>query len=377
MAHPMPACCRRRPQPLPQADPLAFFIFPPDSRRKSGVLTAPSPTPAGGHMAVRLGDFVFGGLVRACAIFVIVLLIAVTAIFIKTAMPSIQRFGLNFLVSSDWDSTQIPANCVDSQGTTLTTPECEPGSFGGLPYMIGTVITSLISLALATPLAVGTAIFISEYAPPRVGDFISFVVEMLVAIPSVVYGLWALAFLVPILGDQGGVEQFLANTLGQIPIIGGLFANPLTNKDYFTASLILTIMILPTILAISREVVRQVPKLQKAGMIALGATKWEAIRLAVLPYARAGIIGGAMLGLARALGETMAVTMTIGNNPSLNPDQSLFNSGITLASGIANRIGEANGLGFSAIVELGLLLLIVSTIINLLSRVLVSRTVRV
>ncbi len=334
-----------------------------------------SSTPTNARPPIRIGDSVFGGLVRICAIFVVVLLIAVTAIFIKAAMPSISRFGLNFLISSDWDSTKVPPECIDAQGNTLTTPGCEPGSYGGLPYVIGTVITSIISLALATPLAVGAAIFISEYAPPRLGDIISFMVEMLVAIPSVVYGLWALAFLVPLLGDQGGVEQFLANTIGRVPIIGSLFANPLTNKDYFAASLILTIMILPTILAISREVVRQVPKLQKAGMIALGATKWEAIRLAVLPYARAGITGGAMLGLARALGETMAVTMTIGNNPALNPDPSLFNSGITLASGIANRIGEANGLGFSAIIELGLLLLIVSTVINLLSRLLVNRTV--
>jgi len=305
-----------------------------------------------------------------------VLLIAVAAIFIKTAMPSISRFGLNFLVTSDWDSTKVPASCLNSDGTAMTTPGCEPGSYGGLPYVVGTVVTSLISLALATPLAVGAAIFISEYAPPRIGDIISFMVEMLVAIPSVVYGLWALAFIVPILGDNGGIENFLSNTIGQVPVIGALFANPLTNKDYFAASIVLTIMILPTILAISREVVRQVPKLQKAGMVALGATKWEAIRLAVLPYARAGITGGAMLGLARALGETMAVTMTIGNNPQVNTDPSLFNSGITLASGIANRIGEANGLGFSALIELGLLLLIVSTIINLLSRVLVSRTVR-
>ena len=334
------------------------------------------PSAAPKTAPIRIGDLVFGGLVRASAIFVVVLLIAVAAIFIKTAMPSISRFGLNFLVSSDWDSSKVPDSCLDAQGNALTTPGCEPGAYGGLPYVIGTVITSLISLALATPLAVGAAIFISEYAPPRVGDVISFMVEMLVAIPSVVYGLWALAFVVPILGDNGGIEIFLSNTIGKIPIIGALFSNPLTNKDYFAASIILTIMILPTILAISREVVRQVPKLQKAGMVALGATKWEAIRLAVLPYARAGIVGGAMLGLARALGETLAVTMTIGNNPQINPDPSLFNSGITLASGIANRIGEANGLGFSALVELGLLLLIVSTIINLLSRVLVSRTVR-
>ena len=339
-------------------------------------MTAPPSAPAPTRPPIRLGDALFGGLVRASAIFVVVLLIAVAAIFIKTAWPSITRFGLNFLVSSDWDSTKVPDNCLDAQGNALTTAGCEPGAYGGLPYVIGTVITSIVSLTLATPLAVGAAIFISEYAPPRLGDIISFVVEMLVAIPSVVYGLWALAFVVPLLGDTGGVENFLANTIGQVPVIGALFSNPLTNKDYFAASIILTIMILPTILAISREVVRQVPQLQKAGMIALGATKWEAIRLAVLPYARAGITGGAMLGLARALGETLAVTMTIGNNPAINSDPSLFNSGITLASGIANRIGEANGLGFAAIIELGLLLLIVSTIINLLSRVLVSRTVR-
>jgi phosphate transport system permease protein len=219
----------------------------------------------------------------------------------------------------------------------------------------------------------GAAIFISEYAPRRIGDLISFAIEMLVAIPSVVYGLWGVKILGPLLGNQ--VEPFLQNTLGQIPIIGGLFANTPSGNDYLTASLILTIMILPTILAISREVVRQVPKLQKEGMIALGATKWEAIRLAILPYARAGITGGAMLGLARAIGETLAVTMTIGNNPQfLGP--SLFNAGYTLASGIANRVNESESIGYNALIELGLLLLLVSLIINLLSRLLVSRSVK-
>ncbi len=335
-------------------------------------MSAVQPAVPVSRPSVRMGDAVFGGLVRACAIFVVILLIVVAATLIQNALPSITRFGLNFFVTSDWDFTKVADDCPALADGATPTPHCEPGQYGGFPYVIGTVITSILSLLLAAPLAIGSAIFISEYAPRRIGDLISFAIEMLVAIPSVVYGLWGLAVLAPIMGDT--VEPFLQNTFGRVPIIGGLFANTPTGNDYFTASLILTIMILPTILAISREVVRQVPKLQKEGMIALGATKWEAIRLAVLPYARSGVTGGAMLGLARAIGETMAVTMTIGNNPSF-VGPSLLNPGYTLASGIANRLGEANGIGFNALIELGLLLLLVSAIINLLSRLLVSRSV--
>ncbi len=332
----------------------------------------PSVSP-GGRPVSRLGNQIFGGLVRLSAILVVLLIVGISALLVIEALPSIQRSGLAFLTTSDWDPNAIPDGCTADQVANAALTACAKGRFGALPYIFGTVVTSLVALILATPLAIGSAIFISEYAPRRIGDIISFAIELLVAIPSVVYGLWAYQLLSPLMAQT--IEPALQDTLGHVPLIGALFQGPTTGNDILTASLVLTIMILPTILAISREVIRQVPKLQKDGMIALGATKWEAIRLAILPAAQVGITGGAMLGLARAIGETMAVTMTIGNNTT-QVTSSLFNQGYTLASGIANRVNESSGLTFSALAELGLVLLLVSSSINLLSRLLVSRNLK-
>lgn len=281
----------------------------------------------------------------------IALLVGVIILLYVDAKPAIERYGFSFLTSSDWD------------------PVFE--NFGAAPYIFGTVVTSVLALVLAMPFALGAALFISEYAPKTIAGILSFIIELLVAIPSVGFGLWGLFVLAPIMRNT--VDPFLRNTIGPIPLIGELFKGQTIGQDLLTASVILAIMILPTILSISREIIAQVPRLQKEGMMALGATKWEMLRKSVLPYAWGGIIGGAMLGLARAIGETMAVTMVIGNS-SRAISASLFTPGYTIASAIANQFTEADSeIYFSAIVALGLVLLLVSAVFSLLARFLVNR----
>ena len=300
---------------------------------------------------VQHGDRSFRGLVLIGSIAMIALLGGVLVLLFVYSRPAIERYGFSFLISSDWD------------------PVFE--NFGAAPYIFGTIVTSVLALLLATPFALGAALFISEYTPRKLGSVLSFIIELLVAIPSVGFGLWGLFVLAPLM--RSTVDPFLRNTIGPIPIIGELFKGPTIGQDLLTASVILAIMILPTILSISREIIQQVPRLQKEGMLALGATKWEMLRKAVLPYAWGGIIGAAMLGLARAIGETMAVTMVIGNSSTaISP--SLFTPGYTIASAIANQFTEADTpTYFAAIVELGLVLLLVSSVFNILARLLVRR----
>ncbi len=299
----------------------------------------------------RRGEFLFKNVVRITAISMIVLLAGVILLLFLDSRDAIAQFGFSFLYTSEWD------------------PVFQ--TFGAAPYIFGTVVTSLLALLLATPFAVGGALFISEYAPKTLGSIMSFIIELLVAIPSVGFGLWGLFVLAPFM--RSTVDPFLRNVIGPIPVIGELFKGPTIGQDLLTASVILAIMILPTIMAISREIISQVPRLQKEGMLALGATDWEMLRKAVLPYAWAGIAGGAMLGLARAIGETMAVTMVIGNS-SQEISASLFTPGYTIASAIANQFAEADSeMYFSAIVELGLVLLLISALFNVLARVMVSR----
>jgi phosphate transport system permease protein len=313
-------------------------------------MAASSPSIAN-EPSTRHAERSFRTVVLIAAISMIVLLVGVIIILFLDARPAVERYGFNFLISSDWD------------------PVFE--NFGAAPFIFGTIVTSVLALILATPFAVGAALFISEYAPKTIGGILSFIIELLVAIPSVGFGLWGLYVLAPFM--RGTVDPFLRNVIGPIPVIGALFKGPTIGQDLLTASVILAIMILPTILSISREIIAQVPRLQKEGMLALGATKWEMLRKAVLPYAWSGIIGGAMLGLARAIGETMAVTMVIGNSSrAITP--SLFTPGYTIASAIANQFTEADTeIYFSAIVELGLVLLLVSAVFNIIARLLVRR----
>ncbi len=250
---------------------------------------------------------------------------------------------------------------------TVWDPERE--RFGALTYLYGTVVTSLLALVIAAPVSIGLALFVTEMSPPSLRSIVSFPLELLAGIPSVVYGLWGLFVLVPLLRET--VEPFLARTLGFLP----LFKGPPIGLGFLAAGMILAVMILPTMTSISIEVLKTVPGAQREAALALGATPWEATRLAVLPYARAGILGAIILGLGRALGETMAVTMVIGNTPRISA--SLFAPGYSLPSVIANEFAEASGaMHTGALAALGLLLFVVTLTFNSIARLLVRVVTR-
>ena len=243
------------------------------------------------------------------------------------------------------------------------------GVFGALPFILGTLITSAIALVIATPLGVGTALFISELAPPRLRRPVGGVIDLLAAVPSVIYGLWGIYVLLPILLP---VERALAGSLGKvIPIFAGPIGG--NGSGFFAAGVVLAIMILPTISAVSREVLLTIPRDVREAAYALGATRWEVIAMGVLPPARAGIIGALILGLGRALGETVAVLMLIGDVPAVN--HSIFSSGYSMASVIANEFSEAiEHLHVQALIGIGLVLFLVTVVIDMAARLLVRRT---
>jgi phosphate transport system permease protein len=267
---------------------------------------------AGGHA----GDKIFAGTITAVGGGVLVILGIIVVVCFNLSRPALAKIGVwSFLRGTDWNPVE--------------------DSFGALPFIYGTLVTSAIAIAVAVPVSIGLALFLTEMAPARVRRVVSFLVELLAGIPSVVYGLWGLMVLVPWLRTT--IQPALGKVLGWVP----LFAGPPLGLGYLAAGLILAVMILPTIASVSVEVLRTVPPALREGALALGATRWEAIRLAVLPYARRGILGAVILGLGRALGETMAVTMVIGNSPEIHA--SLFSPGYSLPSVIANEFAEATG----------------------------------
>jgi phosphate ABC transporter permease protein PstC len=241
--------------------------------------------------------------------------------------------------------------------------------FGALPLVVGTLITSAIALVIGVPVAIATALYITELAPNRVRAPLTITVELLAAVPSVVYGLWGIAVLAPKLEPA---EQWFSNTFSFLPLVGGQVSIP----NYFVAGLILAIMIVPIVSAISREVMTTVPADHKEAALALGATRWEMIRMAVLPYARAGISGAAMLGLGRAIGETIAVTIVIGNAPVIG--HTIFSQGYTLAAVIANEFGEAasDPVHRAALIAAGLVLFVLTLLVNAIARYYVNRASR-
>lgn len=286
-------------------------------------------------------------LLCALSIFAIVLFILST--LIDQSKLSLHQFGWKFFARSEWD------------------PVAQ--DFGAFPFIYGTLATSLLALLMAVPLALGVAIFLTELCPRKLRAPISFVTELLAAIPSVVYGLWAVFVLVPIMREQLG--PFLTKYFGWTGLFGGFNFG----VGLLTASIILAIMILPIISSITRDIMLAVPISQREGVLALGATRWEMIRMGVLRNARIGIVGAIILGLGRALGETMAVTMVIGNHPEV--PKSLFAPGYTLASVIANEFAEATGdLYLSALVEIGLALFLVTIVVNAIARGLVWAVTR-
>lgn len=294
-------------------------------------------------------DRIFTSAMTACGLAVLGVLVLIVYELISGSRLSWHAFGFKFFGASDWD------------------PVAE--QFGALPFIYGTLVSSLVALVIAVPLAVGVAVFTTEMCPKALRGPLSFFVELLAAIPSVIYGLWAMFVLVPLLG--GYVEPFLAKTFGWT----GLFEGAPYGIGMLAAGIILAIMIIPIISSITREVLMVVPQHQREGVLALGATRWEMIRVGVLRNARAGIVGGIILGLGRALGETMAVTMVIGNRPEIA--KSLFAPGYTMASVLANEFSEATGDTYlSALVEIGLALFIVTIIVNALAQLLVWTVTR-
>lgn len=300
-----------------------------------------------GKRSSRLPDRIFHGASAIAAGVLVVLLVAIGVLLLVTSSETWSHFGLSFLVGSDWDPVK--------------------GLYGALPFIAGTLMTALIGMVIAVPIGLLTAIFLAELAPPWLATPLGFLVELLAAIPSVVIGLWGVFILSPIL--RATVEDWLAGTIGKvIP----LFAGPSFGVGIFAAGVILAIMVLPTIVSISREVINAVPNAQREGMLALGATRWETTVRAVLPFARSGIIGAVILGLGRALGETMAVTMVVGNNPQI--PSSLLGQGQTIASEIATTFSEASiGLQTSSLIALGLTLLGMTILLNIVARLLVRR----
>ncbi|MDG6901213.1 MAG: phosphate ABC transporter permease subunit PstC [Nitrososphaerota archaeon] len=297
------------------------------------------------------GDTLLKVTVGAAALLIVLLIIALGYEIYTGSALSIFHFGFSFLTGSVWD----PVHEV----------------FGALPFLYGTVLTSLLALLFGLPISLGVAIFLSEKAKGRrtIKYAVGTLVELLAAVPSVIYGFWGLFFLSPMLRQY--VETPLHTYLGFVP----LFTGTPFGLDFFTAGVILAVMIIPTISAVSRDILNAVPNSQREAMYSLGATNWEVIRKTVLPYARSGIFGATILGLGRAVGETMAVTMVIGNAPRITP--SLFSGGYTLAAVIVNEFTEASTpLYLSALVEVGLVLFFVALAINFFARFLVWRITR-
>ena len=293
-----------------------------------------------------VSDRIYEILTAGCAIVIPALVIAIAVAIFAAAWPAFSRLGLSIVTSSDWDVAN--------------------GHFGAAPAVFGTLVSSAVALIIATPLALGVAIFLSEFSPAWLRQPVGFLVDLLAAIPSVVYGLWGIFVLNPLLRED--VMPFLRDTLhlGATPF----FRGPAYGPSMLSAGLILAIMALPYISAVSREVLMAVPRSQREAALALGATRWEMIRDAVIPFAKSGIIGGIMLGLGRALGETMAVTMVIGNR--LEISASLFAPGYTMASLIANEFSEAtNDLHLSALMAVGAILFVITLVVNGVARWLV------
>jgi phosphate transport system permease protein len=299
--------------------------------------------------ARNIGDPAYRVLLTLLALFLPFLLLAIGGQLLVGGWPALSRFGVKFITNTTWD------------------PVAEV--YGAAPMIFGTIVSSLLALLIAVPLALGTAIFLTEFAPKWLRQPIGFLVELLAAVPSVVYGLWGIFVLIPML--RGLAVPPLRAALGWTPFFQGVFYGP----SMLAGGVILAIMIVPYIAAVSREVLLAVPATQREAALGLGATRWEAVWSAVLPYGRAGIIGAIMLGFGRALGETMAVTMLIGNRHDIGA--SLLAPAYTMAGAIANEFSEATTpLYLSALVAVGLMLFLVTITVNALARILVWRVAR-
>jgi phosphate ABC transporter permease protein PstC len=319
---------------------------------EAGSVTAVGSRPSIGRLplASRIPDQVLRWGLTGLAVAILILIAYFFGRLIDQAQPALSKEGIgSFVFKNDWDVSR--------------------NIYGALPLLTGTLITSAVALVIGVPVAVSTALYVTELCPRRARGPLTVTIELLAAVPSVVYGLWGIFFLIPTLKPA---EQWFADTFSFLPFVGGSVAGP----NYFIAGLILAIMILPIVTAITREVMATVPPDHKEAALALGATRWEMIRTAILPYSRAGITGASMLGLGRAIGETIAVTLVIGNAPTIG--KQLFDQGYSLAAVIANEFGEAGpgSVHDSALIAAGLLLFILTLIVNALARLFVRRGAR-
>ena len=301
---------------------------------------------------VRIGDRVFLNLSRGAGVLLLLIMAAIGAFLLDKALPALRADTANFFTTRDW------------------LPDAAPPVFGIAALVWGTVLSSIIALALALPVGVGIALFISHYAPRRLATALGYVVDLLAAVPSVIYGLWGALWLVPHLLP---LHHWLNDQFGWIPLFGGTVTGAHT---LFTAGVILAIMILPIISAVSREVFLQVPRAHEEAALALGATRWEMIRTAVFPFGRPGVISAAMLGLGRALGETMAVAMVLSVGFGISLDI-LVQNGVTFASNIALKYAEAQStgkaVGLGALIASGLVLFVITLVVNMGARMIIAR----
>jgi phosphate transport system permease protein len=302
----------------------------------------------------RLGDILFGNLARLAAIVTLVLLGGIIVSLFVASLPTIRKFGLDFLFTSDWD----PPSDV----------------FGALVPIYGTIATSIIALIIAVPVSFGIALFLTELSPTWLRRPLGIAIELLAAIPSIVYGMWGLLVFAPIFANY--FERPVGHVLGSVPLIGPLFQGPPIGIGLLCAGVILAIMIIPYIAAVMRDVFEVTPVLLKESAYGIGCTTWEVMWKIVLPYTKSGVIGGVMLGLGRALGETMAITFVIGNTNLLS-GVSLFLPGNSITSALANEFAEASpGLHTSALMELGLILFVITFIVLAISKLMLLRLER-
>jgi len=297
------------------------------------------------------GDIIFGALVKLTALITLLMLSGIIISLIIASWPSIEKFGFSFLWSKDWD---VPAQ-----------------EFGALVTIYGTVVTSLIALIIAVPVSFGIALFLTELSPNWLKRPLGIAIELLAAIPSIVYGMWGLFVFAPLFATY--FQEPIGNVLAGIPIIGELFSGPALGIGILAAGVILAIMIIPYIASVMRDVFEQTPVMMKESAYGIGCTTWEVIWHIVLPYTRNGVIGGVMLGLGQALGETMAVTFIIGNTYQLD-SFSLFMPGNSITSALANEFAEAeSGLHTAALMELGLMLFVITFIVLAFSKLMIMR----
>ena len=316
------------------------------------LLAAPPSPPGPGALAspgrAGLSDRAFRALSLACGLLVLLILGLITVSTTREAWPAFSHDGLRFFTSDRW------APSADA--------------FGSLPFVYGTIVTAIVALVLAVPVSIGIALFLSDVAPRRLSRPVSSLVDLLAAVPSVVYGLWGVIVLAPWLA---GVYDTVSDLTSPIPVVSTLLAGPSTGRSLFTAGLILALMVTPIITSITREVFDTVPAAAKEAAYALGSTRWEMIRASVFPHSRAGMIGAVMLGLGRAMGETIAAALVIGSSPQISAR--LFGSGDSMAAVIANEFGESGGIHRAALIGLGVEMFALTILVNIVARIIVAR----